>query len=362
MSIARKFQDFAGFRAARGSIRASRLFSAMVLAAALSGVTGARADIIKKDDMMRGVTITRAQCATIDQAVWVNASGRDFCVRYYMSTAGGEGPRPLVFLQGDYFGKLDPKTWTWIDTADTRDVNTDDLMRLADGFSKMTKTTAIYLARIGIDGTSGNHTARKTVLELNLMNAALDAIKQRYGFEGFHLMGQSGGSKLVGGLIAERHDIGCAVAGSGPLATPGSPRPGDPARTFFDVTRSASLIAQNRALRLMLVTDPADRRVPIALQTAFVDRMRQAGRSVPQFLVESTEDEHHGVVVYSELVAAGCILGKTDAEIGQAVSTLVRRAAEINDRRRREAGIKPGLAAAAAQQIVPLSPTAPGGA
>jgi hypothetical protein len=354
-------QKFKGFKAVRSSIRASRLISVVALAAALTGATGARAEIIKKDDMARGVTITRAQCAAIDQAVWVNASGRDFCVRYYMSTAGGEGSRPLVFLQGDYFGKLDPKTWTWADMADTRDVNTDDLVRLADGFSKMSKTTAIYLARIGIDGTSGNHTARKTVLELNLMNAALDAIKQRYGFEGFHLMGQSGGSKLVGGLIAQRHDIGCAVAGSGPLATPGSPKAADPARTFFDVTHSASLIAQNRTLRLMLVTDPADRQVPISLQSGFVDKMRQAGRSVPQFLVESTEEQHHGVLVYSELVAAGCILGKTDAEIAQAVSTLVRRAAEINERRHREADSKPGLAAAA-QQSVPDPRTSPGGA
>jgi len=49
----------------------------------------------------------------------------------------------------------------------------------------MAKTTAIYLARIGIDGTSGNHVFRKTLLELHLMNAALDAIKQRHGFRGF---------------------------------------------------------------------------------------------------------------------------------------------------------------------------------
>jgi hypothetical protein len=79
-------------------------------------------------------------------------------------------------------------------------------------------------ARIGVEGTSGNHTARKTLLELRLMNAALDAIKERYGSEGFHLVGQSGGSKLVGGLIGLRHDVACAVSGSGPLATPGSPR------------------------------------------------------------------------------------------------------------------------------------------
>jgi hypothetical protein len=218
-----------------------RTWAAIALAGAVMAATGAEADIIKKEDMLRGITITRPQCAAIEQAVWVNASGRDFCVRYYLSTAGGEGTRPVVFIQGDYFGRLDPKTWNWADPSDARDINTDDLVRMADGFSKMTKTTAIYLARIGVEGTSGNHTARKTLLELNLMNAALDAIKQRHGFEGFHLVGQSGGAKLVGGLIGLRRDVACAVSGSGPLTTPGGPKTTDPGRTFFDATRNIPL-------------------------------------------------------------------------------------------------------------------------
>src|SRR5260370_8776002 len=99
------------------------------------------------------------------------------------------------------------------------------------------------------------------------MNAAIDGIKQRYGFEGFHLVGQSGGSKLVGGLIGLRHDIACAVSGSGPLATPGSPRITDPGRTYFDVTQNVPLLARNRSLRLLLVTDPADKKVPISQHT-----------------------------------------------------------------------------------------------
>ena len=95
---------------------------------------------------------------------------------------------------------------------------------MADDFSKFSKTTAIYLARIGVDGTSGSHVSRKTVLERRLMNAALDALKERYGFEGFHLAGQSGGSLLVAALIEMRRDIACAVLGSAPLSTPGSCR------------------------------------------------------------------------------------------------------------------------------------------
>jgi len=54
--------------------------------------------------------------------------------------------------------------------------------------------------------TSGNHLARRTELELQVLNAALDAFKQRHGFEGFHLDRKSAGSRLLAGLVALRHD------------------------------------------------------------------------------------------------------------------------------------------------------------
>lgn len=309
---------------------------AVALTAVLLTANNAAADIIKKDDMMRGIKTTRAQCEAIPQALWLSVDRQDFCVRYYLSTAGGEGSVPVVFLQGDYFGKLAANN-TWLDLADTTDVNTDDLIRMADGFSKMAKTPAIYLARIGVDGTSGNHVYRKTKLELHLMNAALDAIKQRYGFQGFHLAGQSGGSKLAGGLIGIRHDIACAVLGSGPLSVPVKGSVPDPLRTYFDVAADVSRIAPNRSLHLLVITDRADTRVPVDQQTSFVDKMRQAGRSVPQYFVEATDDYHHGVLEYTRLAVSGCILGRSDKEIGTALGTIVQRDAAFNELRKKEA-------------------------
>jgi hypothetical protein len=325
---------------------ARRALSALALCGALLAATGAGADIIRKEDMLRGITMTRAQCAAIERTVWVNVDGHDFCVRYYLSTAGGEGARPVVFLQGDYLGKLDGKTRTWVDPADTTDINTDDLVRLADGFSKLAKTTAIYLARIGVEGTSGNHVSRRTHLELHLMNAALDVIERRHGFEGFHLAGQSGGSKLVAGLIGMRRDVACAVSGSGPLTVPGT-NGADPARTYFGVVDAIPQLARNNALRILVVTDPADTKVPAVQQIGFVDQMREAGRPIPQFFVEATDDHHHGVRAYAELVMGGCVLGKSDEEIARAVATLVKRNTEYNERRRNEARAKaaPGTAA-----------------
>jgi hypothetical protein len=332
---------------------------ALALAGALLSARGAGAEIFKKEDLLRGITISRAQCDATEQTLWLNVHGRDFCVRYYLSTAGGEGPRPVVFLDGDQLGKIDLKTWSWMDTSEAKDRDTEEIKRIVDAFSKLSRTTAIFLARIGVDGTSGNHLSRKTVLELDLMSAALDALKQRYRFEGFHLAGQSGGSKIAGGLIGLRHDVVCAVLGSGPLALPPSPRLPDPGRTSFDPTAMAAQVAQNHLLRPYIVTDRSDKRVPLAQQSGYVDKVRRAGRQLPQFFVETVDDLRHGVLTYTELVTAGCVLGRPDDEITKAVVTVVKRNVEYNERRRKEASAKASIVAAA-KQPAPVARATPG--
>jgi hypothetical protein len=324
------------------------------LAGALSTATGTHADIIKLEDMLHGITIIRAQCTAIAQTVWISTDGQDFCVRYYLSTAGGEGRIPVVFLQGDRFGRLDLATNSYPTVPDDqkKDIDTNDLLKTADGFSRMAKTTAIYLARIGVDGTSGSHVARKTWLELHLLNAALEAIKQRHGFAGFHLVGQSGGSKLVGGLIGLRPDIACAVSGSGPLSEPVSNQAAAPGRSYFDAADAISVAARNPSLRLFVITDPMDRAVGINQQTPYVEKMRKRGRLVSQLFVQAIDDDHHGTVEYARMVVAGCALERSDAEIARAVDSIVRRNADMNERKRREQAAK-GSIGIAAQQTVP---------
>jgi dienelactone hydrolase len=331
----------------RRPVLMDRLLSALALAGALLAATGAGAEVFKKEDLMRGVTITHQQCDATPQTLWLNVDGRDFCVRYYLSTAGGEGPRPIVFLQGDQIGKFNIKTWTWVDTSEGRDVDTTEIVRIADTFSKLAKATAIYVGRIGVDGTSGNHMSRGSQLELDLMGAALDAIKQRHGFEGFHIAGQSGGSKIAGGLVELRHDIACAVLGSGRLVANEFPKSNDPGRSYFDPTQNIPQLAKNRSVKVFLVTDKADKRVPAAQQSSFVDRLRRAGRQVPQYFVETTDELHHGVLPYTELVTAGCVLDRPEEEISRALATLDKRSAEYNERRRKEVSAKPSIVAAA---------------
>ncbi len=286
----------------------------------------ASADIVPTVDMQQGIRITQAQCSALPSAVWLNVMGRDFCMRYYLSTAGGEGTRPVVFLQGDRLGRLNLKTGEYDPSRrNDKDVDTDDLALMAEQLSRQNKIPAIYLARPGIDGSSGDHRIRHTVLELNVTSATLDAIKQRHRFDGFHFIGQSGGSLLVGGMLALRSDIGCAVIGSGRLASEKPPRrSSNPANDYFNVADAIPAIVQKPTTRILVVTDPADKKVPEPTQTNFVRMLRQAGGQADHFLVQALDDDRHGVVAYARTAAAGCLRGAKAEDIAQRIERQVQ--------------------------------------
>jgi hypothetical protein len=287
---------------------------AWLLLSAITGSKPASAETVLTALRGEGLLMTQAQCDAISEAVWVSVMGRKICMRYYMSTIGGEGPRPVVFLQGDWGGP--PKEET-----------TDSLYQFAARLSKFTGAPTIYLARMGRDGSSGSVDGRHRQLELMATNAALSSIKARYHFEGFHLEGHSGGGNLVAGLLGWRRDISCAVPADGGLdnrTTKGR----DPALNIFSPSDEIPAIARNRTARILVVTDPQGTVVRIENQRPFVDKLRKDGGEVSVFYVDSGGDEHsdhHFTTPHADLVMRDCIRGASYDEIAVDVADLVAR-------------------------------------
>lgn len=338
---------------------------------ALSFTHSAKAEIIRVGDMLRGIEIHQAQCSSMQQSVWVSAYGQSFCIRYYLSTVGGAIGKPIVFLQGDQFGTLDTRTGTFNPPENTRDIDTSNLMKMADAFSKASNGPAIYLARIGVDGSSGHHRVRRTILELHTMNAALDAIRQRHNFDGFHLVGQSGGSGLIGGLLALRGDIACAVPGAGRLSLLRQVKvTGNPGRDYFDPIDAIGMIAANRSARIIVVTDPSDKVVGVQHQVAFVNAMRREGRAVEQYFVQSTDEKNHGVLAYAGRAVVLCAQNAPSTRIATDLDLLVKKRLVAAQQGRNPAGTNaPALAAMpprvyagtpAPASVMPMQPPATG--
>lgn len=299
------------------------------LASNVSARTPGGQEILSPAEMARGTAMTQAQCARLQNAVWVQARGRDFCIRYYLSAVGGGGRRPVVFLDGDHFGRWDGNTQTF-ELPRTQPYSTAALQRYADALSRQTGTTAIRLARPGTDGSSGHHRYRRSLLEVEAVNAALEAIKRRHNFDGFHLVGQSGGAALIGGLLPLRRDIGCAVPGAGPLARitrpqtgPARPPQSDPALRQVNGLDSIPAIVRNSTARIMVVTDPQDTRVPYESQATFVQQLRAAGGSVEHYIIEATDERHHGATPYARQAVALCIRGAAPPEVSADLARMV---------------------------------------
>jgi hypothetical protein len=343
--------------------RLAGLALAASLLAALLASLPARADIIKFSALMRGMTMTAEQCAALPQAVWIAAAGKNFCMRYYLSTAGGTGDRPVVMLQGDQIGRFDPRTQKFeiAPEAKTEDTDTDTFVKFADAMSRRFKGPAIYLARIGLDGSSGFHGIRHSMLELYATNQALEAIKRRHHFAGFHLIGQSGGATLVGGLLGLRNDIGCAAPGSGNMIQLARQKNPDAPTAWIDPAAMAAKIVKGKA-RVLVVTDPNDTIVPAERQSPFVSRLRDAGGSVEQLFVQATDDKHHGVTLYAIYATEACMRGQSDAQIATGLASYVKArvaSAKPNVKADLRADVKPAVKRVVKADVTAGSPPEP---
>jgi pimeloyl-ACP methyl ester carboxylesterase len=308
----------------------------VVLAGAFfAGPWMASAETIRFEDMRNGTQVNASQCSIHRQSVYVTVFGQGYCIRYYESTSGGQGRRPVVYLPGDRPGivKGSPR---YDDPKFKRDDDTRRMTRDASRISEAAGTTAIYLARIGVGGSSGHHSQRRTMAELRAYSSALDVLKERYKFEGFDLIGQSGGSTLIAAMLASRTDIRCAVLGSGLLAGKRRrPRSTDPSQQPFHPEDGIAAVAKKRNARIIVITEPNDVTVPRDNQDPFVQKVRAAGGNVQQYYVRLAGARRHGVQVYSFYAVGACAQGVDDRQIASGLKKIEERVIAKAERRQR---------------------------
>jgi hypothetical protein len=291
--------------------------------AALTVVTAgaACAQTLDAQRVSAGFEANAADCEALRSAVFVEIGGKGICFRYFLSTQGGSAGKALVYLSGDA-----PSTVRYGSGRLTLEVEPayegptpQQLDRFVGEVSSRAKAPAIFLARMGLDGSSGWHAHRRTYFEVMATNKALDLIKARHNFDGFHLAGQSGGGHLIGALLANRGDIGCAVPGSGLLMTEEHQLPPDRfplefSKLYNPASRALSIARQSKA-RLIVLTDGQDQVVPVEKQIGFVRRIAALGGQAKHIFVRAFDTEHHQLRRYALEASFACIAGASDDEI-----------------------------------------------
>ncbi|WFU84679.1 hypothetical protein QA645_18650 [Bradyrhizobium sp. CIAT3101] len=257
-------------------------------------------------DVVRGV-----ECAASDGdgagRVLVEVDGKPDVLAFYGAAPEGAPADPVIFLRGDAVEKRDDDVVVaneWYVAATAYDVQA-----LAEQFSACFHRPYVHLARPGILGSTGHHLDRRRPREVALVDAALTRLKAHFGWRRLNLVGQSGGGHLVAALIACRDDIGCAVITSGNTAVAQRNRENGWAADitghsdFLDPIDHVAEVARHPPEKIIVLTDPQDRRVSASVQTAYVEALRRAGAAVDHRLLPASGKLRHDLQLPGILAA-----------------------------------------------------------
>jgi pimeloyl-ACP methyl ester carboxylesterase len=246
------------------------------------------------------------QCAQASESVWVVKDGRGDCIRYYSSGLKEENAIALVFFHGDIM----PARRGGLPGASDREQ--EGLRSRMSEVSHRFGVPAIFVARPGVYGSSGNHGERRRPREVDLMNLALDELRKRHGIEKFALAGQSSGGHLVGAMLANRSDIKCAAMASGVVAVRaratahGWSADATGYRDFYDPIDHVDEIAESPDLTIFVIGDEKDSNVPFRTQKMYFDKLIKRGLNAHLVRAKGSGRQHHGLAHCGIRIAGLC--------------------------------------------------------
>ena len=293
---------------------------ALLSAHQIAGAQAAKADddeVFPPGDLLDGKRTSRERCEVTRDAVWVQHAEGSECIRYFPSSNVAGAKTAAFFFHGDV---LDGR---FVIPGAYKDNRAGALRSLIERLANVNGVPYIFIGRPGAYGSSGRHTERRRLKEYLSLNAAVDAIKTRYGLESVHLTGQSGGAASVGALLTlGRPDVRCAAASSGVYDALARAR--DTAEQSgrawrgcdvhgicdtYNVTDHVDGVRASPERRIFIIGDPSDVNTAFKYQQAFADKLKAAGHDVTVVEAEATGPQRHVLTFMANRVTGWCNAG-----------------------------------------------------
>jgi pimeloyl-ACP methyl ester carboxylesterase len=260
--------------------------------------------------------MTQQQCAQTSDGIWVVKDSRGDCIRYYSHGLKAENPIVLVVFHGDLMVQNGSRR-NLVGYSDNKpEILRSDMRAISTRFG----VPAIFVARPGVYGSSGDHSQRRRPREVDLMNLALDEIRKRHNIEKFAMAGQSGGGHIVGAMLANRDDIKCAAMSSGVVAVrarvaaKGWTADATGFRDYYDPIEHVDNITKNPDLTIFVVGDERDSVVPFSTQKLYFDKLKKQGLNARLVKAKGGGPEHHGLARCGIGIAAVCAQNPDSSE------------------------------------------------
>ena len=196
----------------------------------------------------------------------------------------------------------------------------------------------IILGRPGLYGSSGNHQYRHHPMKYGLVAKAIELLVQRFRLLRVALVGHSGGSSAIMGVLSLAAKEGdCVVAASGnyeiaemtvrKYENEGAPVSDDQKRALrrviFNHHKSLGGIIHGQR-RIFLVGDLTDVFALFPQQVRYAESLETAGHRVRLIEATAPNGDGHTFIHMSLKAAARCLKGEDDARIVQVFEGILR--------------------------------------
>lgn len=268
-----------------------------------------------KQDVLHGTYSIQEDSFKISNSFWVEVSNKSECIRYYpIGLASNENRNVMIYFSGDVLLRTarGERLVTPIYTKKTP----NDILKMMEKWSKSASNTpAIFIARPGIYGSSGNHQESRQTDEIHLMGKTLDLLKQKYKIDNFIITGQSGGGLITAAMLNLRTDISAAVITAGLLTThlldrrfrtlrktPGVKK--TPLEKLYDPTLHIDDMQSDSQPTIIVISDPRDQAIPFYSQIIYVNKLREKGLTVHHIFSHAPLPKRHALAIHGQKAAA----------------------------------------------------------
>lgn len=265
---------------------------------------------------------SRALCESVANRILVLSITGSECIAYFVTSGAERSRRAVLFFDGDASG--DPQGHT-TDPGKALESRRSLLQHWADSLG----VRYVYVSRVGLNGSSGNHTDRRRPHETMIMNVAADLLKARLGLDSLVLAGQSGGSTIAASMLTlGRRDVVCAVLGSGAFelvdleykrlkAAQKDIKRDDMAFGMYDPSDNIAGVPKDPIRRIFVLGDKSDKKTPFNQQKRFVESLDGAGHHAVLISIDGHGDSDHAAAHATVPAAGACARGDHDEKIVQ---------------------------------------------
>ena len=174
-------------------------------------VTAASAETYQPETLMKEYEVNETSCKSNPNNVWAVVDNKGDCIRYYAAGfSNGPNKSAIIYIHGDRLWGEKPIGYD--------DNDSDKQQQNVEEIHKALGLPFVMIARPGTYGSSGSHAHRREMREVELVDAAIKVIRDRYKIEQTALTGQSGGGTVAAYVLTKQPDLNCVVLTSSALS------------------------------------------------------------------------------------------------------------------------------------------------